>query len=84
MIFIIAGNVDCGNTLLTRGKTIEEPFPKCSLHLEDPDLGIEDIVYSFNDPKSGGLYSIYLSALAKRVKDSDDKQLTVDTFRSAS
>ncbi|SCV99309.1 LAFE_0A00342g1_1 [Lachancea fermentati] len=83
----IAGDGDCGTTLVAGGKELSEAIKNHTLRLEDAAHGIEDIAYIVEDSMggtSGGLYSIYLSALAKGVKDSGDKELTVETFRKAS
>ncbi|SCU93996.1 LAMI_0E16314g1_1 [Lachancea mirantina] len=83
----IAGDGDCGTTLVSGGKALEEAISDRTLRLQDAAHGIEDIAYIVEDSMggtSGGLYSIYLSALAKGVQDSGHKQLTVDTFRTAS
>ncbi|QLG70989.1 hypothetical protein HG535_0B00260 [Zygotorulaspora mrakii] len=83
----IAGDGDCGTTLVSGGKGLTEAIDDHSLRLEDAAHGIEDIAYIVEDSMggtSGGLYSIYLSALAKGINDSGDKQLTVNTFKKAS
>lgn len=83
----IAGDGDCGTTLVSGGDALTEAIENHTLRLEDAALGIEDIAYIVEDSMggtSGGLYSIYLSALAKGVKDSGDKSLTADTFKAAS
>lgn len=83
----IAGDGDCGTTLVSGGKALTEAIDEHSMRLEDAALGIEDIAYIVEDSMggtSGGLYSIYLSALAKGVRDSGDKKLTADTFKEAS
>lgn len=83
----IAGDGDCGTTLVSGGKGLEEAIQNRTLRLDDAAHGIEDIAFIVEDSMggtSGGLYSIYLSALAKAVNDSDDKSLTVDTFRNSS
>ncbi|KAM3164717.1 Dihydroxyacetone kinase 2 [Lachancea thermotolerans] len=83
----IAGDGDCGTTLVSGGRALGDAIQKHTLRLTDAAHGIEDIAYIVEDSMggtSGGLYSIYLSALAKGVSDSGDKTLTVDTFREAS
>lgn len=83
----IAGDGDCGTTLVTGGKALTEAIKDRSLRLDDAALGIEDIAYIVEDSMggtSGGLYSIYLSALAKGVRDSGDSKLTAETFKNAS
>lgn len=83
----IAGDGDCGTTLVSGGKALSDAIKDHSLRLEDAALGIEDIAYMVEDSMggtSGGLYSIYLSALAKGVRDSGDKKLAADTFKEAS
>ncbi|CUS24593.1 LAQU0S17e02564g1_1 [Lachancea quebecensis] len=82
----IAGDGDCGTTLVSGGKALEEAIQKHDLRLTDAAHGIEDIAYIVEDSMggtSGGLYSIYLSALAKGISDSGDRFLTVGTFRMA-
>lgn len=83
----IAGDGDCGTTLVSGGEALEEAIKNHTLRLEDAALGIEDIAYMVEDSMggtSGGLYSIYLSALAQGVRDSGDKELTAETFKKAS
>lgn len=81
----IAGDGDCGTTLVSGGRALDDAIQKHTLRLTDAAHGIEDIAYIVEDSMggtSGGLYSIYLSALAKGISDSGDKTLTVDTFCS--
>ncbi|QID84462.1 Dihydroxyacetone kinase 2 [Saccharomyces pastorianus] len=83
----IAGDGDCGTTLVSGGKALTEAIENHSLRLDDAARGIEDVAHIVEDSMggtSGGLYSIYLSALAKGVDDSGDKKLTVETFKEAS
>lgn len=83
----IAGDGDCGTTLVSGGEALTEAIKDHSLRLEDAALGVEDIAYIVEDSMggtSGGLYSIYLSALAKGIRDSGDDKLTAETFKRAS
>ncbi|AQZ16429.1 hypothetical protein BZL39_K00200 [Zygosaccharomyces parabailii] len=83
----IAGDGDCGTTLVSGGEALSKAIDEHSLRLEDGALGIEDIAYIVEDSMggtSGGLYSIYLSALAKGIRESGDSQLTANTFKKAS
>lgn len=83
----IAGDGDCGTTLVNGGEAIIKAINDKSIRLDDGVNGIDDLAYIVEDSMggtSGGLYSIYLSALAKGVRESGDSELSVHTFAFAS
>jgi dihydroxyacetone kinase len=83
----IAGDGDAGETLVSGGNAIRAALKTGEIRLDDGVNSISDIaevVESSMGGTSGGIYSIFLSALAQGVRDSGAKSLNVDTFRRAS
>lgn len=82
----VAGDGDAGETLVAGGKAIREALKSGAIQTDDGVNAISDIaelVESSMGGTSGGLYSIFLSALAQGVRDSGASALSVDTFRRA-
>lgn len=82
----IAGDGDCGTTLVNGGDAILDAIKSNTLRLDDGVNGIDDLAYVVEDSMggtSGGLYSIYLSALAKGVRESGDSAVSEKTFSVA-
>ncbi|CAN6661086.1 dihydroxyacetone kinase 2 [Trichomonascus vanleenenianus] len=76
----VAGDGDCGETLTNGGNAIIKALKAGELRLDDGVNGITDIadvVEGSMDGTSGGLYSIFLSALAKGVREANES--TLDT-----
>lgn len=83
----IAGDGDCGETLVQGGNAIMKGIEDGSIRLDDGVNAISDIADLVEDSMggtSGGLYSIYLSALAKGVRDTGTQSYSEECFAKAS
>jgi dihydroxyacetone kinase len=83
----VAGDGDCGETLNDGGNAILKALKEGSIRLSDGVNGIADIADLVEDSMggtSGGLYCIFLSALAKGVRDTGSSTLDEKTIASAS
>ncbi|KAA8913692.1 hypothetical protein TRICI_003123 [Trichomonascus ciferrii] len=83
----VAGDGDCGETLNDGGNAILKALKEGSIRLSDGVNGIADIADLVEDSMggtSGGLYCIFLSALAKGVRDTGSSALDEKTLATAS
>lgn len=82
----VAGDGDCGETLNNGGNALLKAMKDGELRLDDAVNGISDIAEIVEDSMggtSGGLYSIFLSALASGVRNSGEKSLNTKCMASA-
>ncbi|ODQ64494.1 dihydroxyacetone kinase [Nadsonia fulvescens var. elongata DSM 6958] len=83
----VAGDGDCGETLVNGGKALLKALEDKSIRLSDGVNGIVDISDIVEDSMggtSGGLYSIFLHALAHGIRTSGQKELSLENFASSS
>jgi dihydroxyacetone kinase len=76
----VAGDGDCGETLVAGANGVEEFFAKKSVSADAIDLLLDlaEIVEDSMGGTSGGLYSIFLNALANSVKQHAGKASSLD------
>lgn len=83
----IAGDGDCGETLVNGGNALKKGLSDGEIRTDDgvnSIVDIADIVEDSMGGTSGGLYCIYLSALASGIRESKEKQLDLKAFAFAS
>lgn len=81
----IAGDGDCGETLLAGGDGILDAISNKKIDLNDA-AGVSDISHIVENSMggtSGGLYSIFFAGLVSGIKETKAKELSVEVFASA-
>lgn len=81
----IAGDGDCGETLLAGGDGILSAIKNKKIDLDDA-AGVADISHIVENSMggtSGGLYSIFFSGLVVGIKETKAKELSIDVFAQA-
>ncbi|KAI8132688.1 hypothetical protein DUD61_003646 [Geotrichum candidum] len=76
----LAGDGDCGETLVAGANGVEQFFAKAKVSPDAVDLFIDlaEIVEDSMGGTSGGLYSIFLNALAHSIKKHSGKASSLD------
>jgi dihydroxyacetone kinase len=82
----IAGDGDCGETLASGANAILKAISDGSIRFDDAVSAVMDIAEIVEDSMggtSGGLYSIYLSALGTALKHADSSSMSESLFSQA-
>ncbi|KAF5093444.1 hypothetical protein D0Z03_002415 [Geotrichum reessii] len=76
----VAGDGDCGETLVAGANGIEKFFAKSNVSSDVVDLFVDlaEVVEDSMGGTSGGLYSIFINALANSIKQHSEKETSLN------